>query len=166
MLPGISLEQGRASKGHDERAQAGSDTRASAGAKAVLRALRLAWLRRVTGVVELFHSAPGARGRDRVPHTASAPHSRASAPRGKERGQGAAGTPARRHARAQTHPHTLPCPCTPTGLSSSCGILPCTPVLNAVNGDHKIRNIVGWKTESGNSRAIGNSRWKTESGRG
>ena len=108
MLPGISLEQGRASKGHGERAQAGSDTRASAGAKAVLRALRLAWLRRVTGVVALFHSAPGARGRDRVPHTASAPHSRASAPRGKERGQGAAGTPARRHAgtRARRHTHT------------------------------------------------------------
>ncbi len=154
MLPGISLEQGRASKGHDERAQAGSDTRASAGAKAVLRALRLAWLRRVTGVVALFHSAPGARGRDRVPHTASAPHSRASAPRGKELGLGAAGTPARRHARAQTHPHTLPCPCTPTGLSSSCGIL------------HACFECCEWRSQDSKHCRVGNSRWKTESGRG
>jgi hypothetical protein len=103
MLLGISLEQGRASKGHDERAQAGSDTRASAGAKAVLRALRLAWLRRVTGVVALFHSAPGA-------------HRVSSAQQGDCSARKRARSGRCRHAdtRARVHPHTrLPCAALP-----------------------------------------------------
>jgi hypothetical protein len=126
MLPGISLEQGRASKGHGERAQAGSNTRASAGAKvkSVLRAPRLAWPRRVTGVVALFHSAPGARGRD---VSRARTHRVSSAQQGECSARQRARSGRRRHAgtRAHTHTHThISCPCTPTGLSSGCGICP------------------------------------------
>jgi len=96
MLPGISLEQGRgqargtargrrraATRGHWQGRRPCCVPRDSPG-----RAARLASWR--------YSIVP-------LAHTASAQHSRAIAPRGKERGQGAAGTPTR--VRAYTHTH-------------------------------------------------------------